>query len=678
MTGWTVKDKQSMITYIIGNLLNTTRCGKLLYSKMNTRTIISYVVKMSLTWEQSAWVLKILISIRIIIKIILLEIKNKFYIILNYTGIKNKNLFLLLNSSETKRSAFSSGILKNNINFNEWFVGFTDGDGSFYFAKSKKGYWTFTFKIGQSNYNLRVLYYIKSMIGVGSVSIPNSKDNTAEYRVRNIQHIIKYIIPIFEKYPLLTSKYFNYNLFKQAIIIMNDSNLSKEEKDYKISNFKFKSLPENYISPAWQTINYTVSNINDAMKVMTKSWLIGFTEASGKFILIKNNTGQIVHVFEINITNNSIQKCNDSIIFIAITKLINIKNPNFSLHYLNNVKIYINKLQIKDYESFSNIILFYHNTMKGMKSLEYRIWSRSFIKGNNKEKNKLNYLEKVYKINSKVNFKLTKSFFNITNIQWNTNKIMNYQLNIDTQVFSTKSSVNLIKYNFSLIPWGINLQSGLNSGRLSNKIRNMYELPYYQSSVLIGILISDGWSIYSYSTRKGGIDNSKLNARIGFRQSFDKFKYFFYVFYIFSHYCVSIPYLTIGKRNQTINKSLTFQTRALKCFTKYHKLFYVNRKKTIPPFEIIYYLINPIALAHWISGDGIALKKGLVLCTDSYTLKEVIVLINVLIIRYNFICRIRVVRNNQYRIYISEKSLSSLQKIVMPYMDSSMLYKIIH
>jgi len=45
------------------------------------------------------------------------------------------------------------------------------------------------------------------MLGVGSVSVTNAKDNTAHYRVRNIQHIIQYILPIFDAYPLLTSKY---------------------------------------------------------------------------------------------------------------------------------------------------------------------------------------------------------------------------------------------------------------------------------------------------------------------------------------------------------------------------------------------------------------------------------------------------------------------------------------
>lgn len=89
--------------------------------------------------------------------------------------------------------------------------------------------------------------------------------------------------------------------------------------------------------------------------------------------------------------------------------------------------------------------------------------------------------------------------------------------------------------------------------------------------------ISD--AVYSFSTRKGGVDNSRLNARIGFKQSLDKFEYFYSVFNIFAHYCASMPYLTIAKRKQSTNKSLTFQTRALNCFTKYHHLFYVNGKK---------------------------------------------------------------------------------------------------
>jgi LAGLIDADG endonuclease len=178
-------------------------------------------VKKSLTWGQSAWITKNSIS----------------------------------NPSETTRSASQksqSYAFKDNTkkSFYQWLVGVTDGDGTFHFSKTKKGIWSFTFKIGQSNYNLRLLYYIKSMLGIGSVSNPNSKDNTAEFRIRNIQHIILFILPIFETYPLLTSKYFYYKLFRESILIMNDSTLSKEEKDKQISHLKSQTMPDNYISPA--------------------------------------------------------------------------------------------------------------------------------------------------------------------------------------------------------------------------------------------------------------------------------------------------------------------------------------------------------------------------------------------------------------------------------------------
>ena len=75
-TGWTVKCKLSQIIIMfvsIYNLLNITRCGKLLYSEMNTHSVLTYIstmfndVKMSSTWGQSAWILYKIIMVLLIL-----------------------------------------------------------------------------------------------------------------------------------------------------------------------------------------------------------------------------------------------------------------------------------------------------------------------------------------------------------------------------------------------------------------------------------------------------------------------------------------------------------------------------------------------------------------------------------------------------------------------------------
>ncbi len=122
----------------------------------------------------------------------------------------------------------------------------------------------------------------------------------------------------------------------------------------------------------------------------------------------------------------------------------------------------------------------------------------------------------------------------------------------------------------------------------------MYELPDLQKSIIFGLLLSDGWLTFSSSASK--------NARLGFSQSFDKFAYFWPVFNSLSHYCGSYPYLRIRDRKGIYNFSLAFFTRSLPCFTKLHKQFYVNGVKFIP--EDIYNMLDPVALTHWICGDG--------------------------------------------------------------------------
>ena len=75
-------------------------------------------------------------------------------------------------------------------------------------------------------------------------------------------------------------------------------------------------------------------------------------------------------------------------------------------------------------------------------------------------------------------------------------------------------------------------------------------------------------------------------------------------------------------------------------------------------------------------GDGSSRDYGLEICTDSYSLPDIILLTNVLIIKYELICTVRLKRKDQYRIYITYKSMSKLRSIIEPHMHQSMLYKI--
>lgn len=271
----------------------------------------------------------------------------------------------LENSSETKRGEFYRGPFKNSTDNIEWLVGISDGVGNFHFCQTNKGVWKFKFKIAQSNCNLRLLYHIKSLLGVGSVSVPNSKDNTAEFRILNIQHIIQYILPIFDRYPLLTSKHFNYILFREAILIFADPLKSKEQKDKLITDIKIKSESSmNYISPAWGIIGNTVNSVKDAMKVMSIYWLTGFTEVAGSFYLVKKDPQLLLHIFELTIKH-------EVIVLEAISMILQL---NFIYNKTNNTGV------VTGYKEIQYIVDFFHNKLKGMKSLEYRIWARSFTK----------------------------------------------------------------------------------------------------------------------------------------------------------------------------------------------------------------------------------------------------------------------------------------------------------
>jgi hypothetical protein len=163
------------------------------------------------------------------------------------------------------------------------------------------------------------------------------------------------------------------------------------------------------------------------------------------------------------------------------------------------------------------------------------------------------------------------------------------------------------------------------------------------------------------------------------------------VFNQLSHYCSHGPSLVssvrplwpedsspratgVGKTHYGLN----FFTRALPCLTELHSLFYPNGVKIIP--ENIYDLLTPVALAHLIMGDGQSSRHGLILCTNSFSIQDVVRLMNVLMVRYKLDCNIREHRRSsgkvEHMVYIKHGSMPILRTIVKSYMYPSMLYKL--
>jgi hypothetical protein len=101
---------------------------------------------------------------------------------------------------------------------------------------------------------------------------------------------------------------------------------------------------------------------------------------------------------------------------------------------------------------------------------------------------------------------------------------------------------------------------------------------------------------------------------------------------------------------------------------------YVMRVKVVP--LDIFNLLTPVALAHWIMGDGTWHSYGLRLCTDSFSISDVVRLMNVLIIKFQLDCTLQMYRGKYPRIYIRATSMPLLRSIIKEHMDPSMLYKI--
>ena len=98
--------------------------------------------------------------------------------------------------------------------------GFADGEGCFCvtFNKSKrhKFGWDIrpSFSVSQNSGRAQVLQMFKRHFKCGTIR-PDRSDKTLKYEVRSIYDLVKKVIPHFKKYPLLSGKMREFNIFSE-------------------------------------------------------------------------------------------------------------------------------------------------------------------------------------------------------------------------------------------------------------------------------------------------------------------------------------------------------------------------------------------------------------------------------------------------------------------------------
>ena len=279
----------------------------------------------------------------------------------------------------------------NKICFDLWLVGITDGIGCFLISYINNK-WYLTYKLFEPRYNLRLLYKIKRTLGVGSVVKNNT---TAQFIINDRKTLKTTIFPIFAQNPLLTSKSFYYDRFKEAFFILENNNLTQEDKDIKLNlikeeirNFEAKlvcvhtrvNLQEGtaVITPCFS------KNYQEVKKVITKSWIVGFIEVKGMFYFKEFATAKAPVIFANRF--KLITKFDGTILEVLRSIFHIPAKVKYDFYY----NYYI--LNTTNSRCTRNIIKYLHGNLEGMKSLSFRLWSRGHLIVNN--------IEKISKINS--------------------------------------------------------------------------------------------------------------------------------------------------------------------------------------------------------------------------------------------------------------------------------------
>lgn len=214
---------------------------------------------------------------------------------------------------------------------------------------------------------------------------------------------------------------------------------------------------------------------------------------------------------------------------------------------------------------------------------------------------------------------------------------------------------------------------------LSKEVLSKWVVPSKVWEVITGELLGDGYIKYD------PVNAPLVNGRVEFTFSAKVSHYVKHLKYSALAFISSESEATPWPNPKLTGKEPTqywFSTKRLPAISNLHQLWYKQidgKFIKILPLKIEE-LFTPVALAHWIMGDGYFTDSSVKICTDNFTEVEVLRLINVLTVKFGIkaFANKRSNPNGQimWRIRISKLSMDKLISLVSPYFIPEMLYKL--
>ena len=258
-----------------------------------------------------------------------------------------------------------------------WFIsGFTDAEGCFLIIirkshKSKLG-WQLeaNFTINLHSRDRDLLNLIQSYFdGAGRIS--KERSNCCDYTVGSLDQIITKIIPHFDKYPLKTQKYSDYQLFREAVMIMKSGEHLTKEGFQKIINIRAslnKGLTTSLKEAFPDSIPFPrpLRPINNLK--LHPQWVSGFTSGDG--------------CFKCGIRESTLNKAGSTVVLIFVLtqhirdelllkSFIDFFGCGHTYSYLNNIEF-----KCQSFKDNTNIIIpfFIKYPILGVKAQDFEDW----------------------------------------------------------------------------------------------------------------------------------------------------------------------------------------------------------------------------------------------------------------------------------------------------------------